>query len=258
MTVLLLPDRSLQGHRLLADLQDLTHPVHRHVHLLCNLLRGWLPAQFLEKLAADADQLIDGLHHMDRDPDGPGLVGDGPGDGLTDPPGGIGREFEALAVVKFLHSLDQPQVPLLNQIQEQHSAAHIALGNADHQTQVRLCQTLFGLFISQFQPLGQVDLLLSGEQGHLADLFQIHAHRVLNADVVRNGQIQVLHIHFILFREDDLFIVYIIFRDPQYIHIILVQNLQDLLKLFLLQRQVREELADLLVFQHVLLLFGHI
>ena len=35
------------------------------------------------------------LHHMHRDADGPGLVGDGPGDGLADPPGSVGGKLEA-------------------------------------------------------------------------------------------------------------------------------------------------------------------
>ena len=66
------------------------------------------------------------------------LVGDGARNGLADPPGGVGGKFVALAVVKLFHGLDQPQVAFLNQIQEQHAAAHIALGNGDDQAQIRL------------------------------------------------------------------------------------------------------------------------
>ncbi|MPN25063.1 hypothetical protein SDC9_172470 [bioreactor metagenome] len=43
---------------------------------------------------------------MHRDADGAGLVRDGPGDGLTNPPGGVGGEFEALGAVKLFNGLD--------------------------------------------------------------------------------------------------------------------------------------------------------
>src|SRR3982074_330290 len=46
----------------------------------------------------DANQLVDRLHHVDGDPDRPGLIGDRPGDGLPDPPGGVGGELVALVV----------------------------------------------------------------------------------------------------------------------------------------------------------------
>ena len=59
------------------------------------------------QLAGDADDLVDGLHHVDGDADGAGLVGDGPGDGLADPPGGIGGELIALGVVELLHGFDE-------------------------------------------------------------------------------------------------------------------------------------------------------
>ena len=101
-------------------------------------------AQLLEQLAGDPDDLVDGLHHVDGDADGAGLVGDGPGDGLADPPGGVGGELVALGVVELLHRLDQAQVALLDQVQEQHPAAHIPLGDGDHQAQVGLGQALLG------------------------------------------------------------------------------------------------------------------
>lgn len=102
-------------------------------------------AQVLDQLPLNAGQLVDGFHHVHRDPDRPGLVGNGPGDGLTDPPGGIGGELESLGVVKFFHCLDQTAVAFLDQIQEQHAASHVLLRNGDHQTQVGADQQLLGL-----------------------------------------------------------------------------------------------------------------
>src|SRR5918992_1933368 len=96
--VLLLADRGLQRHRLLGHLEDLADLLGRELHLAADLLGGGLAAQVLEELTLDADELVDRLDHVHRDADGAGLVGDGPGDGLADPPGGVGGELEALVV----------------------------------------------------------------------------------------------------------------------------------------------------------------
>ena len=207
--VLLLADGGLKAHRLLGDLLDLADALGSESHLLADLLGGWLAAELLQKLALDAHELVDGLHHVHRNADGAGLVGDGAGDGLANPPGGVGGELEALGVVELLHRADETEVALLNEIQKQHAAAHIALGNGDHQAQIGLDELLLGvqahlldaaeaalLAAIQFHAVGlgalqllggghtgldlhgQIDFLGGGEQGHLADLLEVHAHRV--------------------------------------------------------------------------------
>ena len=130
---------------------------------------------------------------MHRNADGACLVGNGPGNGLTNPPGGIGGELEALAVVKLLHGLNQAQVSLLNQVQEQHAPAHVPLGNGNHQAEVGFAELFLGFLIPGFQPLGNLDFLLGGQQGNLADLLEVHAYRIINADPFGYGEI-VLHL----------------------------------------------------------------
>ncbi len=93
--VLLLADGRLEGHRLLGDLLDLAHAVGAHIHLGADLLRGRVAAEVLKQLALHAHELVDGLDHMDRDTDGTGLVGDGAGNGLTDPPRGVRGDWES-------------------------------------------------------------------------------------------------------------------------------------------------------------------
>ena len=209
MGVFLLTDGGLQRDRLLRDLQNLAHLVHRHVHLFGDLLGAGVVTQLLQKLTGNADDLVDGLHHVDRDADGTGLVGNGAGNGLTDPPGSVSGELIALGVVELLDCLDQAQVTLLDQIQEEHAAAHVALGDGDHQTQIGLSQTLLGglalldqlfqlgtCFFVQFlaqlfqlllggvaglHGLSQLDLFVKGQQVDLADLLQIHTHGVVDA-----------------------------------------------------------------------------
>ena len=190
-------------------------------------------AQLLQELAADPNHFVDGLHHVDRDADGASLVGDGPGDGLPDPPGSVGGELVALGVVELLHRLDQAQIALLDQIQEQHAPAHVPLGDGHHQAEVGLRQLLLGgltlgvgglpggdllLGVRDLLPLlpepvnlrqlpvglvarahglGQVDLLIRGQQGHLADLLEVHTHRIVDGEAVHQsvGIHQLLFLH---------------------------------------------------------------
>ena len=113
-------------------------------------MRIVLASQFLQQLPGYADQLVDGFHHMDRYPDRPGLVGNGPGNRLADPPGGVGTEFKAFIIIELFNGFDQAEVPFLDQVQEQHAAAHIPFGNAYHQTQVRFRQAAFCLITLLF------------------------------------------------------------------------------------------------------------
>ena len=194
---------------------------------------------------------------MNGNPDGSGLIRNGAGDGLTNPPGGIGGKLVTLAVIKLFHRLDQAQISLLNQIQEQHPTAHISLCNADHQTQIGLGKALFRLLVPKLHPLCQLNLFLGGKKRNLTDLLQVHAHRILDADAVRHGKVDVLHIHLVLLGENNLLIIHIIvLGNAKHIHIVLLQRLQDLLELLLLQRHVRKKFTDLLIFQYIFFLPG--
>ena len=90
MAVVLLAHGGLQGDGLLGELHDLLHLAQRQVQEIGDLHGVGLAAQLLHQLMGCPGDLVDGFHHVHRDADGAGLVGDGPGDGLTDPPGGVG------------------------------------------------------------------------------------------------------------------------------------------------------------------------
>src|SRR3972149_6075164 len=79
-----------------------------------------LAAQLLQQATRYADEPVDRLHHVHGDADRARLVGDGAGDGLPDPPRGVGRELVALLVVELLDRPDEADVPLLDEIQEAH------------------------------------------------------------------------------------------------------------------------------------------
>ena len=75
-----------------------------------------MPPDFVQHLAACAHQLVDRLDHVDGDTDRAGLIRNGPGDRLTDPPCRVGREFVTTTVFEFVHGLHQADVAFLNKI----------------------------------------------------------------------------------------------------------------------------------------------
>ena len=102
------------------------------------LVERGLPLQLLGHLPLDAQHPVHVLDHVHRDADGAGLVGDGPGDGLADPPRGVGRELEALRVVELLDRPHQAEVALLHQVEQEHPPADVALGDRHHEPEVGL------------------------------------------------------------------------------------------------------------------------
>src|ERR1035437_4503807 len=82
--------RRLHGDGLLGHLQNGAHAFDGHFHVVGQLVGSGLAPQFLHELLLRAPEPIDDLDHVDRDADGAGLVGDAAGNGLANPPGGIG------------------------------------------------------------------------------------------------------------------------------------------------------------------------
>ena len=98
---------------------------------------------------------------MDRDTDGACLICDGAGDRLTNPPGGVGGELEAAAVLELVDCLHQADVTLLNQVEELQATVGVFLGDGDYQTQVGLDHLFLGAACLAF-----------ANRHHTVDLFQ--------------------------------------------------------------------------------------
>jgi hypothetical protein len=79
-----------------------------------------------------------------RDADGARLVGDRAGDRLPDPPGRVGRELVAAAVLELVDRLHQADVAFLDQVEELQAAVRVLLGDRDHEAQVGLDHLLLG------------------------------------------------------------------------------------------------------------------
>src|SRR5712692_585129 len=116
MGVLLLADRGLERNRGLGKPDDLSHPLRGDPHLLAELFLAWLAPKLLEQAPRYPPQLVDHLNHVHGDADRSRLVSEGTGDGLPDPPVGVGGELEPLVIVELLDRTDQAYVALLDQI----------------------------------------------------------------------------------------------------------------------------------------------
>src|SRR5690606_4324674 len=144
VAVFLVTDRRFEADRLLGDLHHLADLFERHRQAFGHFLRRRLAAAFVEELAAAAYQLVDRLDHMDRDADRARLVGDRAGDRLPDPPGRIGAELVAAAILEFVDRLHQADIAFLNEVEELQPAVGIFLRDRDHEAQVRLDHFLLG------------------------------------------------------------------------------------------------------------------
>ena len=78
-------------------------------------------------------------------PDGAALVGNGSSDCLANPPGCVGRELVAAAVLELVHRPHQADVALLDQVEKLKPMVGVFLGNRHHQSQVGLDELVFGL-----------------------------------------------------------------------------------------------------------------
>jgi hypothetical protein len=79
-----------------------------------------------------------------RDADGAGLIGDGAGDGLADPPRGVRAELVAALVLELLDRLHQADVALLDEVEELEPAVRVLLRDRHDEPEVRLDQLGLG------------------------------------------------------------------------------------------------------------------
>ncbi|MNU80572.1 hypothetical protein D3C71_702070 [compost metagenome] len=126
---------------------------------------------------------------MHRNPNSSGLVRNRTRNRLTDPPCRIRTEFEALLKVELLHRFDETHISFLNQVQEQHSTSYITFGYTYHETKISFSQPAFGFFIAFLNPLGELDFIITGQEGNTSYFLQIHPNRVIDFDTRRQGEI---------------------------------------------------------------------
>src|SRR5436190_2288825 len=176
--LLFVADRLLERDRRLRAAPDLLDLVRAELDVPADLPRGRLPAELGAQLPLRADDLVQLLDDVHRHADRPGLVRQGAGDGLADPPGGVRRELEALAVVELLGRAHEPDRPLLDEIEEGQALVAVLLGDRDDEAQVRLDHLLLRAMLPALDALRELDLLGGGEKVDLADVLQEELQRV--------------------------------------------------------------------------------
>src|SRR5215212_5085940 len=166
-------DRRLERDGALCRLHDLVDLLGLHAHCLGHFFRRRLATELLsehvERLAVAGDRIA----HVDRKTDGAALISDGASNRLANPPSGVGREPEALPPVVLLNRAHQPDVPLLDQVQQGQTAVDVALGDRHYKAQVRTHEPLSGIQIAHFDALGKIDLLRVRQQRGLGDLQKV-------------------------------------------------------------------------------------
>ena len=193
MGIVFFADRGLERNGFEGNALDFADPFRGKgsLHLFGNLLGGRVAPKFLHELSLDPRHLVDGFDHMDRNADRPGLIGDGAGDGLADPPSGVSRELEAFRVIEFLDGLDKTHVPFLDEVQKLHPAADVMLRDGNDESQVgrdefflrRLARFLFFFRRVRGVPgddrFGELGLFLRAKQRNFAHFLEVHLHGVV-------------------------------------------------------------------------------
>src|SRR5512145_3341633 len=122
------------------------------------------------ELPTQAGELRPPFVHMGRHSDGARLVRDGALARLTNPPGCVCREFEALAPVELLGGAVEADDAFLDEVAERESASAVALGDRDDETEVRVDHALLGAAVTALDLLRELDLLGRREEIVLSDL----------------------------------------------------------------------------------------
>src|SRR4051794_354442 len=172
LRLLLVADRLLQRDRSLRRALDRVDLLGLDAGDFGDLLRGGLTTELGDELPLGTADLVELLDDVDGDADGPRLVGERASDRLADPPGRVGRELEALAVVELLRRTDEPEGPLLDQIEEGQALVAVILGDRDDQAEVGLDHLLLRVEVAALDALRELDLLGGGEQADLADVLE--------------------------------------------------------------------------------------
>ena len=147
----------VEAHRLPSHVEHPACLLERHARCLRDLLRRRLAAEFVEQFLRGGPQLREHVDHVHRDADRAGLIGDGPRDRLSDPPGRVGRELEAATVLVLVHRPHQSRVALLDQIQEAQAAVTVFLGDRHDQPQIRRGQVPLGGLVFRLELGEHVD-----------------------------------------------------------------------------------------------------
>ena len=110
---------------------------------------------------------------MHRNADSAGLIGDGAGYGLANPPGCVGREFIAAAIFEFIRRAHETDIAFLDQIQKVQATVDVLLGNRDDEAKIGFHQVFFGAFGFLFTMANYGEGVLQGVERSTGILFAL-------------------------------------------------------------------------------------
>src|SRR5829696_3065580 len=157
-------DRRVRGAERLVDVLD------RKAGGLGELLLRRLAAEFDLEAPGGTRELLLPLDDVDRDSDRPRVVGDGALHRLADPPGRVRGELEAAAPVELLDGAIEAERSLLDQVEERHAEAAVALRDGDDEPEVRLDHRPLRDGVAPLDQLRQLHLLGGVQQLVPADV----------------------------------------------------------------------------------------
>src|SRR6202043_3912661 len=178
LRLLLITHGLLERYRRLGGALDRVDLLWLDARDLGDLVGRRLATELRHELSLGAADLVELLDHVHRDANRARLVGQGTAERLPDPPGRVGRELEALAVIELLRRAHQPERALLDQVEEGKALVAVVLRYRDDEPKVRLDHLLLGVEIAALDPLREIDLLLRGQQAHLADVLEEQLQRI--------------------------------------------------------------------------------
>src|SRR3989441_1167107 len=124
---------------------ELADTLARYRERLADFFQRRFASQLLHQLPRGADQLVNGLNHVDRDANRTRLISNCTSNRLPNPPRGISGKLIPAAIFEFVHSLHQTDVALLNQIQELQASVGVFLGDRNHEPEVSLDELALGV-----------------------------------------------------------------------------------------------------------------
>jgi hypothetical protein len=97
-------------------------------------------------------------------------------DGLADPPHRIGDELDVLPLLRgivFLRGLNQPEVALVDEVEEGNVRVAIPLGIRDHEAEVGFHHLTYRIFVAGLNALGELDFLVMCQRWIAGDLLEV-------------------------------------------------------------------------------------
>src|SRR2546421_196478 len=168
----------IQGDRRLRRPERLVDVLDRQARGLRELgLRRLAPELDLEP-ARRARQLLLALDDVDGHANGARVIRDRALHRLADPPGRVGRELVAAPPVELLDRAVQAEGALLDQVEERHAQAAVALGDRHDEPEVRLDHAPLRDGVAALDRLRERDLLGRVQQLVAADVGEEELQRV--------------------------------------------------------------------------------